>query len=91
MATSKKDKNLFSSIDDTDNTGFASKVNYKSENDLFKSKIFTEIDINYIENNFRVIERIYNTEFNRDWDLNENIFGNYNQLLAKDIVGLNTK
>ena len=91
LATSKKDKNLFSSIDDTDNTGFASKVNYKSENDLFKSKIFTEIDINYIENNFRVIERIYNTEFNRDWDLNENILGNYNQLFSKAIVGLNNK
>ena len=89
LATSKKDKNLFSSIDDTDNTGFASKVNYKSENDLFKSKIFTEIDINYIENNFRVIERIYNTEFNRDWDLNENILGNYNQLFSKATVGLN--
>ena len=91
LATSKKDKNLFSSIDDTDNTGFASKVNYKSENDLFKSKMFTEIDINYIENNFRVIERIYNTEFNRDWDLNENILGNYNQLFSKAIVGLNNK
>ena len=91
LATSKKDKNLFSSIDDTDNTGFASKVNYKSENNLFKSKMFTEIDINYIENNFRTIERIYNTEFNRDWDLNENILGNYNQLFSKAFVGLNNK
>ena len=43
LATSKKDKNLFSSIDDTDNAGFASKVNYKSENDLFKSKIFNAL------------------------------------------------
>ena len=91
LATSKKDKNLFSSIDDSDNTGFASKVNYKSTNDIFKSKIVTEIDINYLENNFRSIERIYNTEFNRDWDLTENILGNYNQLYSRAIIGLNNK
>ncbi|GIR22438.1 MAG: hypothetical protein CM15mP36_16450 [Flavobacteriales bacterium] len=58
LATSKKDKNLFSSIDDSDNTGFASKVNYKSTNDILKSKIVTEIDINYMEDNFRSIESI---------------------------------
>ena len=91
LATSKKDENLFSSIDDSDNTGFASKVNYKSTNDILKTKIVTEIDINYMENNFRSIERIYNTEFNRDWDLTENILGNYNQLYSKGIIGLNNK
>ena len=46
-------------------------------------KIVTELDVNFIQDNFKSIERIYNTEFNRDWDLNENISKNYNQLLYK--------
>ena len=91
LASSKKDKNLFSSLDDSDNNGFASKLNYSSENDLNKSKVLTEIDINYVESNFRTVERIYNTEFNRDWDLNENISNNYNQLFTKFNIGINTK
>ncbi|GIR22439.1 MAG: hypothetical protein CM15mP36_16460 [Flavobacteriales bacterium] len=35
--------------------------------------------------------KVYNTEFNRDWDLTENILGNYNQLYSKAIIGLNNK
>ena len=83
LATSKEDKNLFSRIDDSDNNGLASKINFKSENDIKNLKLNTEIDLNYIENKFKSIERIYNTEFSRDWDLNENILENYNQFFSK--------
>ena len=88
LASSNSDKNLFSSIDDSNNTGFATKLNYNSENDLRDLKIVTELDVNFIQDNFKSIERIYNTEFNRDWDLNENISKNYNQLFTKAIIEL---
>ena len=91
LAASNKDKNLFSSLEDSDNTGIASKVNYISEKNLDKFNLITELDVNYIEDNFNSVERIYNTEFNRDWDLNENISGNYNQLLTKGILELNNE
>ena len=91
LAASNKDKNLFSSIDDSDNTGFASKLNYISEKNLSKFNLITELDVNYIESKFNSVERIYNTEFNRDWDLNENISRNYNQLLAKGVLELNNE
>ena len=91
LAGSKKDKNLFSALDDSDNSGLASKLNYRFENELNETKILTEIDVNYIENNFRSVERIYNTEFDRDWDLNENILNNYNQLFTKAAIQINNK
>ena len=91
LASSNNDENLFSTIDDSNNTGFASKFKYISENGLRDLKILTEVDLNYIENNFKSIERIYNTEFNRDWDLNENISKNYNQFYTKAIIELSNE
>jgi len=85
LAASNKDKNLFSSVDDSDNIGFAYKLNYISRKNLNKFNLASNFDINYIENDFNSIERIYNTEFNRDWDLNENISRNYNQLFTKGV------
>ena len=91
LAASNKDKNLFSSIDDSDNTGVAYKLNYISKKNLNKFNLTTELDINYIENDFNSIERIYNTEFNRDWDLNEDILRNYNQLFTNGILELSNE
>ena len=91
LATSKKDNNLFSAFDDYDNEGLASKINYQYENKTKNFNIKTNLDINYLDNNFQTIERIYNTEFNRDWDFSENISNDYNQLFSKATVELNTK
>ena len=88
LTASKKDKNLFSSIDDNDNSGLASKINYKSENEINNSKLSSEIDIKYVQNNFQSIQRVYNTEFNRDWDLNESVLKNYNYLFSNGIFDL---
>ena len=91
LATSKKDNNLFSAFDDYDNKGLASKINYQSENKIKNFNIKTNLDINYLDNNFQTIERIYNTEFNRDWDFNEHISNDYNQLFSKATLELNKK
>lgn len=69
-AVSTNDQNLFSSIDDEDNTDMALAV--QATQALVKTEksqlnVFGKLD--YIGQNFQSIERIYNIEFNRDWNL----------------------
>ncbi|MES2864637.1 MAG: hypothetical protein V4666_11000 [Bacteroidota bacterium] len=69
IAISNNDKNLFSGIDDANNQGIASKLNIKQQ--LFSKGINVQsfANINYIQENFKPIERLYNIEFNRDWNI----------------------
>lgn len=71
IAASKNDQNLFSSIDDDDNNGFASKLrveqNLIKSDSLWNLKAF--VDGDYIHENFQTIEQLYNVEFNRDWNI----------------------
>lgn len=68
---SKNDLNLFSNINDNDNNGFAGKLNIEQKlikNDsLWSLSAFANTD--FIQQNFKTIERLYNAEFNRDWNL----------------------
>ncbi|GGK23412.1 hypothetical protein GCM10007962_17020 [Yeosuana aromativorans] len=77
MAGSKNDLNLFSNLDDANNNGFAGKLKISqslTKNDsLWNLKAFADID--YIQKNFKTIERLYTAEFNRDWNI-ENPLGN---------------
>ncbi|GAA4280548.1 hypothetical protein [Gaetbulibacter aestuarii] len=71
-AGSKNDLNLFSTLDDADNNGFAGKMNL--EQNLVKNDSLWNLDAfvstDYIEKDFRTIQILYNAEFNRDWNLN---------------------
>ena len=69
IAISNHDKNLFSNLDDANNQGIATKLNLKQQ--LFSKGIQVQsfATINYIQENFKPIERLYNIEFNRDWNL----------------------
>lgn len=69
IAISNNDENLFSGIDDANNQGIASKLNIKQQ--LFSKEINVQAfaNINYIQENFKPIERLYNIEFNRDWNI----------------------
>ncbi|WP_274474148.1 hypothetical protein [Mangrovimonas aestuarii] len=71
LTGSKNDLNLFSSLDDNDNNGFAGKLNLKQyliRNDsLWNLRGFFNID--YINQDFKTIEQLYNVEFGRDWSL----------------------
>ncbi|MCW9038132.1 hypothetical protein [Altibacter sp.] len=71
VAGSKNDLNLFSSIDDGNNDGFAGRLAVKqtllTTTDTLKIDGFASAD--YINQDFRNIERVYNIEFNRDWNL----------------------
>ena len=77
FTASKNDLNLFSSLEDQDNMGVASQVSIAHQL-LETSKQWTlnlRSDFDYIQNDFRTVERLYNAEFNRDWNL-ENPSGN---------------
>ncbi|CDF80968.1 conserved hypothetical protein [Formosa agariphila KMM 3901] len=82
-AGSKNDLNLFSDLDDANNDGFAGKLkinqNIINQDSLWTLNAFADFD--YIEENFRTIEVLYNTEFNRDWNI-ENTVGNQKLLVG---------
>ncbi|BFM42499.1 hypothetical protein CFS9_11400 [Flavobacterium sp. CFS9] len=85
IAVSNNDKNLFSKIDDANNDGIAIKTNIKKR--LFTRSWSLDAFANYqfVQKDFRSVERLYNIEFNRDWNLTETLLGNQNML----ITGLN--
>ena len=72
LAGSKNDLNLFSSLDDNDNNGFAAKLNFKQsiikQDSLWNLDAF--VDTDFIQQEFRNIQGLYNPEFNRDWNIN---------------------
>lgn len=71
VAGSVNDQNLFSTLDDGNNDGFAGRLAFRQR--LFTSADSLAIDgfgsLDFTHKNFRTIERLYNVEFNRDWNL----------------------
>ena len=69
VGLSNNDLNLYSAINDNNNKGVAGKLNFKQR--LFNKK--WQIDAfgnyQYVQENFKTIERLFNIEFNRDWNL----------------------
>ncbi len=69
-AVSNYDPNSFSAIDNDKNTGIAQKVIYTEKRDLIKNwDIFSEINYEFVQQQFRPIERFRNVEFVRDWNV----------------------
>lgn len=86
IAISNNDQNLFSTIDDGNNQGIAFKGNIKKR--LFTRDWTLDGFANYqfVQEDFRSVERLYNIEFNRDWNLNTTtLLGNQSLL----VTGLN--
>jgi hypothetical protein len=71
VAASNNDENLFSEIDQGDNRGLAAQLSVNQT--LYKSKADRKLDVfgnlNFIEDTYTSIERLYNVEFTRDWNL----------------------
>ncbi|MBE9488888.1 MAG: hypothetical protein IMY67_01220 [Bacteroidetes bacterium] len=71
LTGSKNDRNLFSSINDDDNDGFAGKLNITQtiikKDSLWNLDAFIQGDI--VHENFKTIQELYNNEFGRDWNL----------------------
>ena len=69
LAYSTNDQNLFSSFDDKNNTGFAGKLQWDQLLIDKTWKLISSADVEFIDQEFRTIERFRTIEFNRDWDL----------------------
>lgn len=71
FALSNYDQNLYSSIDNDENIGYAAKIGGKKK--VWQSKdslsIVAYADIDYLHENFQSIENVYHSEFSRDWNL----------------------
>ena len=78
LTGSKNDLNLFSTINDDNNDGYAGKL--KVEQAIIKKdslwNLNALVDADYINENFRNIEGLYNPEFNRDWNLDPQMSSN---------------
>ena len=79
LAFSNSDQNLFSSIDNNQNRGAATKFNWEQTLVDKKWKLITNVDYLFIHKNFNTIQRFQAVEFNRDWNL-VNPTGNQQQI-----------
>ena len=81
LGISNNDQNLFSSQDDSNNKGLAGKINSKQR--LFTGKWNIDLFANYqfIQKDFKAIERLYSIEFDRDWNLTA-VSGNQSLLVS---------
>ena len=91
IGISNNDKNLFSNIDDANNKGLAGKINTKQR--IFSKKWQMDAFANYqfIQNNFSSVERLYNIEFDRDWNLGTAGIGNQSLFVSGLQLDLNPK
>ncbi|MFP9113073.1 hypothetical protein ACLI1A_03980 [Flavobacterium sp. RHBU_3] len=77
---SNNDLNLYSPIDDNNNQGTALRLNAKQ-------RIFTQekwmldafANYQFVQKDFRTIERLFNIEFSRDWNLTNVVTTDFNQ------------
>lgn len=73
LAGSINDLNLFSDIDNDDNEGIA--LRFEGKQRLVTTTDSLQLDVigsaDYLNKDFRNIERLYNVEFTRDWNLLE--------------------
>ncbi len=71
LTGSINDLNAFSNLDDDNNEGFAGR--FAGRQNVFTSQDTLKIDalgsIDFLHEDFRTIERLYNIEFTRDWNL----------------------
>lgn len=80
-AISNNDQNLFSTIDDQNNKGWAGNINGRQR--IVSKKIIVDAfaNLQFVHKNFKPVERLYSIEFDRDWNLDTQ-FGNQNIITA---------
>ena len=81
LGISNNDQNLFSPINDNDNQGLAGKVNAKQRLFTGKWEVDAFANFQFIQKEFRTIERLFNIEFDRDWNLTT-VSGNQSYLVS---------
>lgn len=90
---SNNDLNLYSPINDDNNNGLAGRINAKQRLYTGAWQLDAFANYQFVQKDFRTIERLFNIEFNRDWNLNNLITTEANQsyLIAGTTFTLPTK
>jgi hypothetical protein len=81
IGVSNNDLNLYSNLDDKNNNGIAGKINAKQRLFSQKTTIDAFADFQFIQQDFKTIERLFTIEFNRDWNLTTPL-GNQSLLIS---------
>lgn len=68
FAASNNDLNLFSSLDNEDNFGYAAKLNATHKFKVANQKATAFGNYQFIGENFKTVERLNTIEFDRDWN-----------------------
>lgn len=69
IGISNNDQNLYSSLNDDNNNGIAGKINTKQRILNKKTVVDGFANFQFIQQDFKTIERLFAIEFNRDWNL----------------------
>lgn len=72
LGISNNDQNLFSSADDSNNQGLAGKLNLKQRLLSKKWQLSVLGNWQYIQKDYKAVERLFAIEFDRDWNLKNN-------------------
>lgn len=76
---SNNDLNMFSPINDDNNNGVAGKINAKQRLYTGSWQLDAFANYQFVQKDFRTIERLFNIEFNRDWNLTNVVTSDFNQ------------
>lgn len=82
VGMSNNDKNLFSDIDDENNQGFAGKINLNQRVLSGDFQVDAFANYQFVEKDFRTIERLFTIEFDRDWNINSVMNSNQSLLIG---------
>ncbi|MDO6800912.1 hypothetical protein Q4595_00490 [Wenyingzhuangia sp. 1_MG-2023] len=77
IAYSNNDLNLFSTLDDQNNQGLATTLTWQQQLNNANWKTYNFLNLDFVQKNFKNIERLYNAEFNRDWNIDINLTPNF--------------
>lgn len=88
VGMSNSDKNLFSDIDDQNNQGFAGRVKLNQRVLSGEYQVDAFADYQFVDKNFRTIERLFTIEFDRDWNINTIMNSSQSLLIAGTKVKL---
>ena len=81
VAFSNNDQNLFSTINNENNNGIASKIGWNQVIIQKGWELKSSLKYDYINKDFKTIQRIENIEFDRDWNITR-IYGNQQLIRA---------
>ncbi|RRJ91679.1 hypothetical protein [Flavobacterium macacae] len=81
IGISNNDLNLFSSVADSDNSGVAGRIYAKQRLLSKKWEIDAFANYQFVQKEFKTIERLFTIEFDRDWNL-VNPLGNQSLLIS---------